>query len=99
MDIVVESERAEHFKILHETGNKGHGVQAVHFECSYEDKDEVIEYLDTLMIGEYTRRQILLCQLMKFCLMPGELTGTKNDKLHKRLKRKQSYFSDNVMKC
>ena len=99
MDILVESEREEHFKTLRETGNKGLGVQAVHFECSFEDKDEVIDYLDALMIGEYTRRQLMLCPLMKFCLMPGELTGRKNDKMHKRLKRKQSHFTSNVMKC
>ena len=72
------------------------GDKAVMFYADRADKDEAIQYLDQLLTGVYTKEQMSICPLMKFCLKPGELTGGSQEKYSAKMRKNQEHFMQNI---
>lgn len=90
--IVLGSERSTFWK----GGIESSATQALQFYVDREDKDDAIEFLDSLLTGEYTKRQILLCPLMKFSLTPGQVKGKYEEDTQAMFRKKQRGFEQNI---
>ena len=90
--LILPSERNDYYN----GGYDDEAVQALHFYADEEDKAQVIEKLEELLTGEYSKTQILTCPLMKFSLRSGEITGKYEEETHARYRKRQWGFTQNI---
>ena len=55
-----------------------------------------MKYLSALLIGEYSSDQLNIYPLMKFCNRPNELVGSGFETYHRRMRKSQKYFLQNI---